>query len=308
MRVAEPFLSVIIPTKDRSSALATTLAALARQEKIEGGFEVVVADNGSADDTGRVLRAASDGEPQLRAVDQPEGGPAAARNAAVAAARGEVLLLLGDDTAPAGEGLVAAHAGLHRANRGSAYACLGRIEWSPSGEVSEFMRWLDSGGPQFHFWELAPGRVPTADYFYSSHVSLKRSAFDDAGGFDARFPFAAVEDTDLGSRLAARGVELDYHPELIVWHDHATTLEQSLARTVRVGRSAALYNSFREGPPHPRVQRPSGAARLLASTASPLVDALAGAPLPAPLRRRVWSLSHRLAYARGYELGPAEAA
>jgi glycosyltransferase AglI len=288
--------------------LARTLAALRGQHGDEGTFEIVVADNGSTDETREVIAGAQrdDGIP-ITAVEQPDGGPAAARNAAVEAAGGEVLLLLGDDTEPSETDLFARHASLHRSRPEDTYACLGRMEWSPRAPVSDFMRWLDGGGPQFHYWELEAGPVAAENYFYSSHLSLKRSLFTDVGGFDRRFPFAAIEDTDLGARLADRGMHLEYHPELLVWHDHPTTLDQSLDRAVRVGRAAALYNAIRAERPHPRVQGPGTVRGLAARAASPLAGALAHLPAPAPVRERAWSFAHRCRYAVGYRIGPPEA-
>jgi GT2 family glycosyltransferase len=285
----EPFLSVLIPTKDRARVLASTLASLREQRDFDGGFEIVVADNGSSDDTAAVIKHAREGS---------------ARNAAAAAAAGEVLLLLGDDTAPAANDLLARHASLHRSHPTPEFACLGEIKWSPQTPVTEFMRWLDRGGPQFHYWEIEPGRVDTANYFYSSHVSLKRSVFMLVGGFDRRFPFAALEDVDLGARLADHGVVLEYHPELLVWHDHPTTVAASLRRTVRVGRSAALYNSLRRERPHPRVKAPRRGTGLAAKALAPTLSAAARAPSPSPLRKRIWALAHRCQYVVGYRMGP----
>jgi GT2 family glycosyltransferase len=298
-----PYLSVIIPTRDRPAALTRTLSSLFEQGDPEGGFEIVVADNGSGDETRRVLADAERVGP-LKTVEQPEGGPAAARNAAVGAADGELLLLLGDDTEPAAPDLLAKHAVLHRARPEHEFACLGRIDWSPRAAVTDFMRWLDRGGPQFHYWKIEPGPVAPDEYFYSSHLSLKRSLFEEAGGFDPRFPYAAVEDTDLGARLADLGMSLEYHPELLVWHDHPTTIGQSLDRAVRVGRSAALYNEIRAQRPHPSVQEPSRLKVLAARLSAPLLGALARLPAPAGLRERAWFLAHRARYATGYRLGP----
>jgi glucosyl-dolichyl phosphate glucuronosyltransferase len=301
----DPFLSIIIPTRDRAHVLASTLAALAKQEAFDGSFEIVVSDNGSTDDTKSVLREAfQTAEVPLTAVDQPMSGAAAARNAAVEAATGSVLLLLGDDTAPAANDLLTQHAALHRAHPESSFACLGKIEWSPQVQVTDFMRWLDRGGPQFHYWEIKAGWVETENYFYSSHLSMKRDAFLKAGGFDERFPFAAVEDTDLGTRLSDQGVQLEYHPDLVVWHNHPTSLEQSLRRAVRVGRCAALYNSIRQQRPHPRIKRPRRPLEIAAPIASPVLTAMARIPTPMPLRKRIWSLAHRSCYAVGYRLGP----
>lgn len=300
-------VSVVIPTKDRSEALARTLAALESQQ-VNGELEAIVVHNGSSDETlAMVGERAARSRLTIKVIDHHEGGPAAARNAGVAAASGEIILLLGDDTEPAEEGLVEAHAALHAARPQDSYAVLGRISWSPRNPVTPYMHWLENGGPQFHFAELAPGPVDAASYFYSSHVSLKRSIFERLGGFDVRFPSAAVEDTELGVRLADDGLELDYHPELLVLHDHPTTPEQSLRRAVAVGRSAALYNQLRPDRPHDKIKPPRGAAWAGVRAAAPFLLPACRLPAPRFLREKLWLALNRAGYARGYRLGPPEA-
>jgi glycosyltransferase involved in cell wall biosynthesis len=299
-------LSVVIPTKNRAAALARTLDALQTQQTRGATVEAVVIDNGSNDGTvAQVERRAGGSSIPIRLLEQPDGGPAAARNAGVEGSSGEVLLFLGDDTEPADEGLLQAHLDLHAARPEPTYGVLGRITWTPRQPVTPFMRWLENGGPQFHYCELDPGPVDAASYFYSSHTSIKRSLFEQVGGFDERFPTAAVEDTELGVRLADAGLELDYHPELLVLHDHPTTPEQSLRRSVAVGRSAALYNRLRPDRPHPGVQAPAGFAWSAVRTAEPVLAALARLPLPAALRKRIWLAMTRAGYARGYRLESA---
>jgi glycosyltransferase involved in cell wall biosynthesis len=300
-------LSVVIPTKDRAPALARTLAALEAQQAGDASVEAIVVDNGSGDGTIDQMRGrAANAAIPIRLLEQPDGGPAAARNAGVKAAVGEVLLFLGDDTEPEGPGLLRAHLDLHAARPEETYGVLGRITWSPRSPVTPFMRWLENGGPQFHYAELNSGPVDAASYFYSSHASVKRSLFERLGGFDERFPTAAVEDTELGARLADAELELDYHPELLVLHDHPTTPAQSLRRSVAVGRSAALYNRLRPERPHPGVQAPQGLAWSAVRAATPLLGALARVPLPRAMHERVWLAMTRAGYARGYRLGPAE--
>jgi GT2 family glycosyltransferase len=301
-------LSVVIPTKDRGAALARTLAALEAQRVGDAEVEAIVVDNGSTDGTLEQIRERPAGRSiSIRLLEQPDGGPAAARNAGVEAAGGEIQLFLGDDTEPEGSGLLRAHLDLHAAQPEETYGVLGRITWSPRSPVTPFMRWLENGGPQFHYADLEAGPVDAASYFYSSHASVKRSLFERVGGFDPRFPTAAVEDTELGTRLADAGLQLDYHPELLVLHDHPTTPTQSLRRSIAVGRSAALYNRLRPDRPHPGVQAPQGIAWTAVRLAAPLLDALAHLPLPKSLRERVWLAMTRAGYARGYRLGPVEA-
>jgi glycosyltransferase involved in cell wall biosynthesis len=300
-------LSVVIPTKDRADALARTLDALEAQQAGEARLEAIVIDNGSSDETvAQVRRRAEAGAMPIRLLERPEGGPAAARNAGAEAASGEVLLFLGDDTEPADESLLRAHLDLHAARPEPGYGVLGQITWTPRKPVTPFMRWLENGGPQFHYCQLDPGPVDAASYFYSSHASLKRAIFEQVGGFDVRFPTAAVEDTELGVRLADTGLELDYHPELLVLHDHPTTPEQSLRRSIAVGRSAALYNQLRPDRPHPGVQAPQGMAWSAVRALEPMLGALAKLPLPRGIREQIWLAMTRAGYARGYRLGPGE--
>jgi glycosyltransferase involved in cell wall biosynthesis len=300
-------LSVVIPTKDRAEALARTLDALESQRAGGAELETIVVDNGSSDGTiERVQQRAAGAAIPIRLLEEPNGGPAAARNAGVAAASGAIVLFLGDDTEPDGPDLLRAHLDLHRARPEDSYGVLGRITWNPRNEITPFMRWLENGGPQFHYAELSPGPVDTSSYFYSSHASVKRSIFEQVGGFDTRFPTAAVEDTELGVRLADAGLELDYHPELLVLHDHPTTPAQSLRRSIAVGRSAALYNRLRPDRPHPGVQPPRGLAWSAISAVEPLLGAAGRLPMPAGLRERVWLAMTRAGYARGYRQPPIE--
>lgn len=301
---AEPPLSVIIPTKDRCERLRHTLESLALQDGREH-FEVVVADNGSSDATAETLGKAAATLPiTVVPVSQPEGGPATARNAAIERARGQVLLLLGDDVEPASRDLVQRHLSLHQEADDPRYAVLGRMVWDESKEVTEFMRWLDSGGPQFHYHELSPGYVPASEYFYSSHLSMSRSLLDKYGGFDERFPYAALEDTELGTRLEAAGLALTYHPELVVTHDHPTTLESSLDRMERVGQSAALFNEIGTPGRNRRVGKPSAAKQVVASIGAKPLGKLSRAPMPPAMKHVVWHYAHLFGVIQGYRKGP----
>lgn len=89
-----PLASLVIPTRNRARFLARTLAALRHQR--ERAFEVVIADDGSDDDTREVALAAH-GELEVRYLRRAPVGTAAARNAAIRAARGKLLILCDDD-------------------------------------------------------------------------------------------------------------------------------------------------------------------------------------------------------------------
>ena len=71
-------LSVVVPTFNRASLLDRCLAALAAQEEPGGELEVVVVDDGSTDETPRVLERYASLLP-LRFERQPNRGQPAAR-------------------------------------------------------------------------------------------------------------------------------------------------------------------------------------------------------------------------------------
>jgi glycosyltransferase involved in cell wall biosynthesis len=90
-----PLVSVILPAYNAADYIAEALASVVAQTVAD--WEVVVCDDGSGDDTGAI--AAGFGE-RVRVVrNERNQGLAAARNAAIGAARGRVLALLdADDT------------------------------------------------------------------------------------------------------------------------------------------------------------------------------------------------------------------
>jgi glycosyltransferase involved in cell wall biosynthesis len=92
-------LSVIVPTRNRCDALSRTISTLFEQTATD--FEIVVSDNGSTDETAKTLQNLKARSPvPFRCLSEDKPGPAAARNSAVAASTGQILLLLGDDTEP----------------------------------------------------------------------------------------------------------------------------------------------------------------------------------------------------------------
>src|SRR4051812_19547868 len=94
-------LTVVIPTRDRRGIFAETLARLEVQSGSNALFEVIVVDDGSRDGSRELIRKrAARSSLDLKLIEQPELGPAAGRNRALAAARAPVCLFLDDDSWP----------------------------------------------------------------------------------------------------------------------------------------------------------------------------------------------------------------
>ena len=85
-------VSVVIPTKNRSRLLAEAIRSVRALEGPDLELEVLVADNGSTDDTVQVATSLG-----ARVVPAPVPGPSAARNAGLRVATGEYIAFLDDD-------------------------------------------------------------------------------------------------------------------------------------------------------------------------------------------------------------------
>ena len=84
--------SVVIPSYNRSAWLVTALESVFAQT--EPAFEIIVADDGSTDDTPDTLRKY---EGRVKVLTQRNAGPAAARNLGIAAATGDYIAFLDSD-------------------------------------------------------------------------------------------------------------------------------------------------------------------------------------------------------------------
>ena len=294
-------LSVIIPTRERPRRLAQTLRSL-QEQRLEGiEAEVLVVENGSVNGRGVDPEAAA-GPLPVRMIQIAAAGTSRAHNRALRESRGEVVLFIGDDTRAAAPDLLATHVALHRGNPSERYAVLGHVEWDPGAEVTEFMRWLERAGFQFSFESLDPGPVSASRYMYTAHTSVKASLLQRHDGFDESFEFL-LEHVELGIRLERDGLVLDYHPELIVLHDHPQSLTDVVRRMENVGRAASrLHRKWPQEAP-PEILAPRGRWALY-----PLADLLARAGLAARVgghaRERLWTARLLAAYRRGYRRAP----
>lgn len=91
-----PFVSVVLPVFNEEPVVAKTLDALKASDY--PSLEVVAVNDGSTDGTLAVLTDYARTWPQLRVIDQPNGGKPAASNHGIAQSRGDVVVTLDGDT------------------------------------------------------------------------------------------------------------------------------------------------------------------------------------------------------------------
>jgi len=235
-------LSVIIPTYNRKGVLVKCLNALFHQTCLRSVYEVLVVDDGSTDGTEEVMRKFAASAPvKFRYCRQEHKGPAAARNVGIRNARGKIILFIGDDII-ATPNLLEEHLKWHAQYPEDNVAVLGYVTWSPGIEVTPFMYWLENGGPQFKFYQIADQIKVNCEYFVTSNVSLKRRFLLKNGAFfDEDFPYASYEDVELAYRLDKLGMKLLYNKNAIGYHSHYMSLDDACRRMEKVGESMKIY-------------------------------------------------------------------
>ena len=235
-----PYLSIIIPTYNRTISLRRVLAALTTQRNVEPGMvEVIIIDDGSTDDTDRTVISFSNSSIiNLRYIRQSSRGPAAARNNGIIDAKGEIILIMGDDII-ASPFFLYHHIYSHRILfPNSNIAILG---YSPlAGRANRptlIQNWLNR--KQMAFQNLHHMEEASYHYFYTCNISLKRDFLISNGLFDESYRYAAGEDTELGYRLSKKaGLKIVYNEMAVGLHVHEISFLQFLKRYFYNGKAS----------------------------------------------------------------------
>jgi LmbE family N-acetylglucosaminyl deacetylase/GT2 family glycosyltransferase len=234
-----PNVSLLVITHNKLSYLRATLLTLQLLDFDPAEFEVVVVDDGSTDGTEAFLDQFEPGY-ALRWVSQPNGGRAAARNAAARLARGQLYVIVDDDCLmqpqalshlwrayqdEPGRMLIAnvQHIGVrHVPAMLEAVVREGSVPWGDLQDympvdaeyaLADLMRNIKSAGLDQCAvpWIVAQG----------ASISIGAQQFHRLEGFDARFVAYGMEDFDFGYRFSDQGGVFRYVPQAVLYHlDH----------------------------------------------------------------------------------------
>jgi len=102
-------MTVLMATRNGAAWLRETLEAFAGLQPPEGGWKLVVVDNGSTDSTAEVIRGFERSLP-LTVLHQPRPGKNAALNLGLAEVEGDLVVFTDDDVLPDADWLVALRA------------------------------------------------------------------------------------------------------------------------------------------------------------------------------------------------------
>ncbi len=180
----EPLVTVVLVVHDDGPRLRSVVEAV--QAQTYAGWELVVVDNGSADDTAAVLAGVAAFEPRVVPVTVPRGGVARARNLALDKARGTYVAFADADHPWDPDFLRVMLGHLSAEDRPMAHAAM-RV----NGSDGEWYRAVDGGRDHL----LAHDHIDLAS------VIFRRDLVAEVGGFDETL--GGAETLDLLLRVSA---------------------------------------------------------------------------------------------------------
>lgn len=235
-----PRVSIVIPAYGKLPYTLACLRSLARHGA-QASFEVIVVDDASPDDSAATLAKVGG----LRLLRNAQNlGFIGSCNAGAAAARGEFLLFLNNDTqlTPGWiDALLTCFA--ERADCGIAGS---RLVY-PDGRLQEAGGLIFSDG---HGWNYGRFEARNAsafqyrratDYVSGAALMIRREVFQRVGGFDTRYAPAYYEDVDLAFAVRKLGLHVVYEPASTVIHcegiSAGTDPEAGMKRYQRINRT-----------------------------------------------------------------------
>jgi succinoglycan biosynthesis protein ExoA len=229
-----PFVTVIVPVRNEAPFIRGTLDQLLTQDYDPRRFEVLVADGRSEDSTREIVRAVQELHSNVRLLDNPRRLSSAGRNAAIRAARGDVLVV------------VDGHCELDNPNylrdladafERSGAECVGRpqpLDVTNATVVQKAIAAARSSRlghhPDSHIYSSAEGFVRPQ----SVAVAYRRTIFGAVGMFDESFD--ACEDVEFNHRLDKAGFRCFFTPKVAVRYFPRNNLTGLFRQMIRYGR------------------------------------------------------------------------
>ncbi|MHB1505275.1 MAG: glycosyltransferase family 2 protein [Sulfobacillus sp.] len=211
-------LSVVIPVHNGLATIGEAIASALAQTHLAD--EVVVVNDGSTDGTADLVRGRF---PSVRLIEQPQSGPASARNTGIEAASGDWVAFLDADDVWLPRKLELQMAAAERAPA----ALMIGSGWAALGSEPAHISYQDAISLDF--------RQILLGYFLGpSGVVADRRALLAVGGF--RPDREGIEDRDLWCRLAQRGSVLFYPQALWIYRRTPTSFSRVRMRGFEAGR------------------------------------------------------------------------
>lgn len=190
------FASIVVSTRNRKKILLKSLNAMMSQD-FKGGYEIIVVDDDSSDETFAELKKISSKNPLLKVFkNKRHSGPATARNLGIKNSRGKIIVVMDDD-------------------------CIPEKNWLKNlvfGLKSEKI-----------------GVCSSFDYWGGTSTAYKKNVLEEIGLFNEDYPTNFREDTDTIFRVLDLGykVKVLKQPFFKHFHKQPSTLKEKIVYALK---------------------------------------------------------------------------
>jgi glycosyltransferase involved in cell wall biosynthesis len=222
MNMQSGLISVVVPTYNRAHTLGATVDSILAQNYEP--LELIVVDDGSQDDTARLMQPYTDKDPRVQYVVKPNGGVASARNLGIRRAKGEFIAFCDSDDIWLPDKLNRQVPLFKDPAVNLVYT--GVLLLHASGETSPNLRGGYCEGQCFETL-LSRNRVAC------STALVRAAALDMDDLFDERRELQGVEDKHLWIRLARKGLLAAVHEALVLYrlgHESVSSDEERMLK------------------------------------------------------------------------------
>lgn len=253
-------LTILFATRNGARLLPEVLSSYTRLISPAGGWRLVAIDNGSSDDTARVLGTFTERLP-LTILDEPRPGKNVALNKGLGAIAGDLVVFTDDDTFPRPDWLVALCQAAAQHPEAALFggAIVPRWESPPP----DWIKRVVPAGPVFTLTTASghvegpidPGLIFGPNMAVRAEIFAKGFRFDETIGPKSGASYAMGSESEFTARVAGAGYGTWFCAAAIVEHFIRTTqLDRRwiLKRAVRYGRGQYRLKDRFANPPPPR--------------------------------------------------------
>jgi len=216
--------------------LEKTLKSLITQSFSKDQYEIIVADNGSSDNTLKVVKKYVENYPQLlRYVTEDSiQSSYAARNKAIRIAKGKVLAFTDSDCIPVKIWL---HNGYNSLIQNKASMIAGKIVFTFKNSKPNIWEHFDAAGKLNQ-----KSYVSNAGFGATANLFVRKSMFDKYGLFLSELKSGG--DFEFGKRLTQSGEKLLYSETALIYHPARSTFKSKLAKSNRVAQGQKMLSKM----------------------------------------------------------------
>lgn len=224
----KPQVSIVIPAFNKYELTLNCINSIITNVSKEVSYEIVLMDNGSTDDTHKLISIKN-----LNYVQSNDNlGFVEGCNTAAKASRGEFIVFLNND-ALVTPGWLESLLNTLKSNKN--IGIVGSKIVYPNGLLQEAGGIIFSDGSGWNYGknndpnDYKYNYVREVDYCSGASIIISRDLFNKCGGFDMLYAPAYYEDTDLCFKVRSLGYKVMYQPTSVIYHIEGATAGTNLS-------------------------------------------------------------------------------